>query len=129
MTKPRCVILVVLYMFLVVGCARQQTEIARQDLAGAQATITSAKILGAQEAAPGLIAQAEHNYIQALDTFQTVLRDYPNSNKSADVYLSIGLCRNRMNQREDARLIWKAVVETYPGRTAAAYTQKFLDMP
>jgi tol-pal system protein YbgF len=189
---------VVLSLLLLAGCARPQTEIARQDLANAQATITSAKILGAQEVAPDVIAQAEHYYKQALDdfnqapkgrlgayisdnkafylfqtrqydqarttferhrqlytddlsdnalfwigetyfmqaqyakaldTFQAVLREYPSSNKSADAYLSIGLCRNRLNQREDARQIWKTVVATYPGSTAAAYARKFLNMP
>ena len=281
---------VVLSIMLLASCARQQTQITRQDLADAQATITSAKILGAQEVAPEVIAQAEHyykqalddfnqvpkgrlgayisgknaleasasekaqmakrqaeralyiikaqeahqtddvyaglqsqaetlklqverlerekehlrqqntpkavpaaaamappttagcpsdsealynkafylfqtrqydrarttfdrhlqlytddlsdnalfwigetyfmqaHYAQALDTFQAVLRDYPYSNKSADAYLSIGLCRNRMNQPEAARQIWKTVVETYPDSTAAEYAQKFLNM-
>ncbi len=55
---------------LLAGCASPQTEIARQAMADAHATISTAKILGAQEVAPQEIAQAEHYYKLALDDFK-----------------------------------------------------------
>ena len=69
MVKPRLGMIVVLSIVALTGCASQQTEIVRQNLADAQATITSAKILGAQEIAPEVIAEAEHYYKLALDDF------------------------------------------------------------
>ena len=68
----------------------------------------------------------QQHYEQALTSFQQLLTDFPQSNKVADTLLSVGLCLNRLNQREGAVQKWIMVVEQYPDSTAAAYAQKFL---
>ena len=68
----------------------------------------------------------QQHYEQALTAFQQLLTDFPQSNKVADTLLSVGLCLNRLNQREGAVQKWIMVVEKYPDSAAAAYAQKFL---
>jgi len=68
----------------------------------------------------------QQDYEQAHTAFQQLLTDFPQSNKIADTLLSVGLCLNRLNQREGAVQKWIMVVEKYPDSTAAAYAQKFL---
>jgi tol-pal system protein YbgF len=71
----------------------------------------------------------QRTYDSALRAFQAVLTDFPQSNKAADTLLSMGLCRNRLNQRDAAVQDWQAVVTQYPGSTAAAHARDFLDKP
>jgi len=71
----------------------------------------------------------QQQYDPALTAFQKLLSDFPQSNKTADTLLSIGLCLNRLNKREDAIQNWMTVVKTYPESTAADYARKFLEMP
>jgi len=71
----------------------------------------------------------QQEYDIALTAFQKLLSDFPQSNKTADTLLSIGLCFNRLNKREEAIQNWMTVVKNHPDSTAANYAQKFLDMP
>ncbi len=71
----------------------------------------------------------QQEYDLALAAFQKLVSEYPQSNKTADTLLSIGLCFNRLNKRDDAIQKWLTVVKNHPESAAADYAQKFLNMP
>jgi len=70
----------------------------------------------------------QQQYAQALSAFQAVLKEFPDSNKRSDTYLSIGLCQHRLNHREAAIQNWMTVTQKYPASAAAGYARKFLNL-
>jgi len=62
---------------------------------------------------------AEGSFTAALETFEQVVRDYPDGNKIPDSLLKIGLTYERLNNLGSATEVLTMLVETYPTTDAA----------
>lgn len=60
------------------------------------------------------------NYTRALEAFQKVL-DFPKSNKLPDSHFKIGITYLKLNNIDAAREELRAVVQNYPGTSAATF--------
>lgn len=58
------------------------------------------------------IAQRQHE--RALEEFDTVIRDYPDSNKRPDAYLKKAITLELMDRRSEAMLMYELVIEQFP---------------
>jgi len=73
----------------------------------------------------------EANYVQrnfavALNEFDKVVKNHPNSSKRADALLKMGYTFQELGQNDDARMSLNTVVTNYPKTTAARLAQKRL---
>jgi tol-pal system protein YbgF len=57
---------------------------------------------------------AQRQYDQALAEFDTIIRDYPESNKRPDAYLKKAMTLELMDQRSEAMLMYELVIEQFP---------------
>ena len=57
---------------------------------------------------------AQRQYDRAIDSFDTVVRDYPNSNKRSDAYLKKAMSLENMDRRSEAMLMYELVIEQFP---------------
>ena len=57
---------------------------------------------------------AQRSYDRAIASFDTVIRDYPNSNKRSDAYLKKGIALQNMDRRSEAMNIFELVIEQFP---------------
>lgn len=62
---------------------------------------------------------AQKKYLEALQAFQRVIRDYPDGNKVPDAMLKTGLCYQNLGEPTQARKVLLQVAEIYPGSGAA----------
>ena len=62
---------------------------------------------------------AQKLYMEALQAFQKVIRDYPDGNKVPDAMLKTGLCYQNLGEGAQARKVLVEVTEFYPGSPAA----------
>jgi len=62
------------------------------------------------------------NYEKALDAFNKVF-SYPESNKLADSHLKVAKTYLKMGNKDASRDEFKAVIQNYPGTTAAEYAK------
>jgi tol-pal system protein YbgF len=53
-------------------------------------------------------------YFSALDTFRTLVENYPNGNKAPGGLLKMGYCFLRLRQQQNARTVLAQVVEIFP---------------
>lgn len=67
----------------------------------------------------GEIAYADKEYNDAMTAFETVVTQFPASNKVADAKLKIGMVHMEMGKKEVARIDFMQVKKTYPDSTAA----------
>jgi len=67
------------------------------------------------------------NYALALPEFQRVPLDYPNGNKVPDSLLMIGICFDKLNNKENAKVSWKKLVMLFPKTMAAKKAKKKLE--
>lgn len=67
----------------------------------------------------GEIYYDQKEYILAITEFKRVLKDYPNSNKTADAWLKIGLAYERLDDPKKAQLAYKSISTQYPYSSAA----------
>jgi tol-pal system protein YbgF len=58
------------------------------------------------------LAQRQHQL--ALDEFDEVIRDYPESNKRPDAYLKKAMTLEEMGRRSEANLMYELVIEQFP---------------
>ena len=58
------------------------------------------------------IAQRQHQF--ALEEFDLIIRDYPNSNKRSDAYLKKAITLELMDRRSEAMLMYELVIEQFP---------------
>ncbi len=58
------------------------------------------------------LAQRQHDL--ALGEFDTVIRDYPQSNKRPDAYLKKAITLEEMGRRSEANLMYELVIEQFP---------------
>ena len=66
-----------------------------------------------------------NNYSKALEAFQKVF-DFPKSNKLADSHYKIGLCHEKLGNTDAAGEEFRAVVQQYPGTSAASLASQKL---
>lgn len=57
---------------------------------------------------------AQRQYERAIETFDRVIRDYPDSNKRSDAYLKKGMALQDLDRRSEALLIYELVIEQFP---------------
>lgn len=57
---------------------------------------------------------AQRQYDRAIGAFDTVVRDYPNSNKRSDAYLKKAMALESMDRRSEAMLMYELVIEQFP---------------
>lgn len=57
---------------------------------------------------------AQRQYERAIDSFDTVVRDYPDSNKRSDAYLKKAMSLENMDRRSEAMLMYELVIEQFP---------------
>jgi tol-pal system protein YbgF len=69
---------------------------------------------------------AQKDYKGALDTYQGMLKDFPETPKSADVLYGIALCQQGLKRSISARKTLKQLVAKYPASEAAAKGKKLL---
>lgn len=62
---------------------------------------------------------AQKKFLEALQAFQRVIRDYPDGNKVPDSMLKTGLCYQNLGEPTQARKVLLQVAEIYPGSGAA----------
>ena len=67
----------------------------------------------------GEIHYVEGRHAEALEAFQALLRDFPDSAKRADALLKAGLCQVELRQWTGARKNLRRVVSEFPGTPAA----------
>ena len=58
------------------------------------------------------IAQRQHQ--SALQEFDVIIRDYPDSNKRPDAYLKKAITLELMDRRSEAMLMYELVIEQFP---------------
>lgn len=69
---------------------------------------------------------AQKDYKGALDTYQGMLKDFPETPKSADVLYGIALCQQGLKRSISARKTLKQLVAKYPASEAATKAKKLL---
>jgi len=57
---------------------------------------------------------AQRQYERAIDSFDAVVRDYPDSNKRSDAYLKKAMSLENMGRRSEAMLMYELVIEQFP---------------
>jgi tol-pal system protein YbgF len=57
---------------------------------------------------------AQRQYERAIDSFDIVVRDYPDSNKRSDAYLKKAMSLENMERRSEAMLMYELVIEQFP---------------
>lgn len=57
---------------------------------------------------------AQRQYERAIASFDTVVRDYPDSNKRSDAYLKKAMSLENMDRRAEAMLMYELVIEQFP---------------
>lgn len=57
---------------------------------------------------------AQRQYERAIGSFDTVVRDYPSSNKRSDAYLKKAMALENMDRRSEAMLMYELVIEQFP---------------
>ena len=57
---------------------------------------------------------AQRQYERAIDSFDTVVREYPDSNKRSDAYLKKAMSLENMGRRSEAMLMYELVIEQFP---------------
>ena len=70
---------------------------------------------------------AQDRLEDALDQFEAVIEDYPDSSKIGEAWYKKGLILGRMGHETDAREIFEDIVDVYAGTTAARLAQRELD--
>jgi TolA-binding protein len=63
------------------------------------------------------------NYKIALQSFQTLLQRYPESQKAPDALLKVGYSQYELKQWDQAEATLNQVVQTYPDTTVAHLAQ------
>jgi tol-pal system protein YbgF len=66
-------------------------------------------------------------YALALPEFQRIQLQYPNGNKVPDAFLMIGICFDKMKNRESAKDSWTKLVALFPNSMAAKKAKKKLE--
>lgn len=56
----------------------------------------------------------QRQYDQAITEFDTIIRDYPDSNKRPDAYLKKAMTLELMDRRSEAMLMYELVIEQFP---------------
>jgi tol-pal system protein YbgF len=67
----------------------------------------------------GEIHYARRDYRSALASFSAMLERYPNGNKLPEALLRVGLCYERMGERDRARRVFERLRTLYPHSVAA----------
>ena len=57
---------------------------------------------------------SQRGYERAIESFDTVVRDYPNSNKRSDAYLKKAMSLETLMRRSEAMLMYELVIEQFP---------------
>lgn len=57
---------------------------------------------------------AQRQYERAIEFFDTVVREYPDSNKRSDAYLKKAMSLENMGRRSEAMLMYELVIEQFP---------------
>lgn len=57
---------------------------------------------------------AQRQYERAIESFDKVVRDYPDSNKRSDAYLKKAMSLENMGRRSEAMLMYELVIEQFP---------------
>jgi len=66
------------------------------------------------------------DYKGALSTYLGLLKDFSGSSKAADTYLNIAECRQKLNQKDEAKKTLRQLIAKYPDSSAAAKAKKLL---
>ena len=70
---------------------------------------------------------AENRLDDALDQFDAVIRDFPDSSKIGEAWYKKGLIFGRLGHESDAREIFEDILDVFAGTTAARLAQRELD--
>ncbi len=70
---------------------------------------------------------AEERLDDALDQFEIVIRDFPDSSKHGEAWYRKGLILGRMGHDSDAREIFEDILDVFAGTTAARLAKRELD--
>ena len=57
---------------------------------------------------------AQRQYVTAIESFDKVVRDHPNSNKRSDAYLKKGIALQSLDRRSEAMLMYELVIDQFP---------------
>ncbi len=57
---------------------------------------------------------AQRGYERAIESFDTVIREYPDSNKRSDAYLKKAISLESLTRRSEAMLMYELVIEQFP---------------
>ncbi|VEN72532.1 exported hypothetical protein [Candidatus Desulfarcum epimagneticum] len=68
------------------------------------------------------------DYLAALESFNTVVTRYPDSNKIPDALFKIGMCRYNMNENDLAREAFKKVIREHSDSNGAKRARNFLSL-
>jgi TolA-binding protein len=66
------------------------------------------------------------NYPVAIEAFQRLVKQYPQSDKVSDGLLKVGYCQIELKQQDAAVATLKQVTTKYPGTKAAGLAQERL---
>ena len=69
---------------------------------------------------------AQKDYKGALDTYQGILKDFPETPKTADVLYGIAVCQQGLKRHIAAHKTLRQLVAKYPAREAASKAKKLL---
>ncbi len=57
---------------------------------------------------------AQRQYQRAIDSLDTVVREYPDSNKRSDAYMKKAMSLENMDRRSEAMMMYELVIEQFP---------------
>jgi TolA-binding protein len=71
------------------------------------------------------LAQRQHEL--AIEQFDAVIRDYPQSNKRPDAYLKKAMTLDEMGRRSEANLMYELVIEQFPNTSQERVARRKLE--
>jgi tol-pal system protein YbgF len=71
------------------------------------------------------LAQRQHEL--AIEQFDAVIRDYPQSNKRPDAYLKKAMTLDEMGRRSEANLMYELVIEQFPATSQERVARRKLE--
>jgi len=74
----------------------------------------------------GTSQYALKDYKGALSTYLGLLKDFSASSKAADTYLNIAECRQKLNQKDEAKKTLRQLIAKFPDSSAATKAKKLL---
>jgi outer membrane protein assembly factor BamD len=74
----------------------------------------------------GEFYQKKGSYNAAINRFETLLKDYPDYKKEANVFLNLGISYKKTGRKEESEEYFKRLLEKYPHGHSASKAKKEL---